>query len=129
MRRKSKCVESVGLKWRGINVAIHDARQRGVEGISFGEMPDRKSQLSSGLEHSQHFANGVDRGRKEHHAKAADRGVESVGGKRQIVGEGHIKFCVLQAETLCLSASGGDHPVNRVNAEDFSVRTYRGRYA
>jgi hypothetical protein len=58
-------------------------------------MPDRQGQFPPGLEHSQHLADRVDRRRKEHHAEAADHGIEGIGWKRQMVSKGDIKLCIL----------------------------------
>src|SRR5271157_1349713 len=69
-----------------------DSRQRVVERVSLREMPDRQGQSPPGLEHSQHLANRVDRRGKEHHAEAADHGIEGIGLKRQMVSKGDFKL-------------------------------------
>jgi hypothetical protein len=91
-------------------------------------MPDRQSQLASGLEHSQHFANTVNRRGKEHHTEAADHGIERTRWERQRVCGGDFELCIAELETVCRPTGGVNHFLRGIDPEDLARGADPGSY-
>ena len=91
-------------------------------------MPDRHGQFPSWLEYSQHLANRSNRRRKEHHAEAADYGIECIGWGWQMLRGGHVKLCILEPETVSRSSRSCHHFRNGIDPKDLAFRSDQGGY-
>ena len=89
-------------------------------------MPDRQGQFPSWLEYSQHLANRVNRGWKEHHTEAADHGIEGIRWEWQMVCKGDLKSCIPESKMVCRPASGCHHFWRRIDPDDFAFGANQG---